>query len=166
MIRSCLLVLVVLSPSVTSASVKKMLKVEEEATKRSTEGKNMVIDQIVVADEGETVFLPSPSPLPGQPYALSWSRRGKEIFRWVIRQTPSDVNSSTHAGLVLTIKIIFSTSLWTRGWAKPKPKLCARTEIPVFVLGLPEIPAYRLQLSGRKQEDFVPVHLFHFHFLK
>ena len=30
----------------------------------------------------------------------------------------------------------------------------ARTEIPVFALGLPEIPAFRLQLSGRKQEDF------------
>ena len=29
-----------------------------------------------------------------------------------------------------------------------------KTEIPVFALGLLEIPAYRLQMSGRKQEDF------------
>ena len=42
-----------------------------------------------------------------------------------------------------------------RGWTEPKPKLCARTEIPAFGLGLQEIPAYRLQLSGRKQEDFI-----------
>ena len=75
-----LLVLVVLPSSVLSASVKKMLEVEEQPNKRSTEGK-MVIDHIVKVKEGETVFLPSPSPLPGQPYALSWTRRGKEIFR-------------------------------------------------------------------------------------
>ena len=43
----------------------------------------------------------------------------------------------------------------SRGTAKPKPKLFARTEIPVFGLGRPEIPAYWLQLSGRKQEDFI-----------
>ena len=36
---------------------------------------------------------------------------------------------------------------------KPKLKLCAITEIPVFALGLPEIPAYRLQMPGRKQDD-------------
>ena len=41
-----------------------------------------------------------------------------------------------------------------RGWAKPKPTLFARTEIPVFASGLPKIPAYRLQMSGRKLEDF------------
>ena len=29
----------------------------------------------------------------------------------------------------------------------------ARTEIPVFALGLPEIPAYRLHVSGRKQKE-------------
>ena len=44
---------------------------------------------------------------------------------------------------------------WDRGWAKPKPKHYARSKIPVFASGLPEIPAYRLQLSGRKQEEFV-----------
>ena len=38
------------------------------------------------------------------------------------------------------------------GWTKPKPKLCGRTKIPVFPSGLQEIQAYRLQLSGRKQE--------------
>ena len=37
---------------------------------------------------------------------------------------------------------------------KPKLKLCAIAEIPVFALGLPEIPAFQLLLSGRKQEDF------------
>ena len=34
-----------------------------------------------------------------------------------------------------------------RGWAKTKPKLCASTKLFVFSIGLPEIPAYRLQLK-------------------
>ena len=80
MICAFQLVLVALSPAaVLSASVKKMLDVEVQPNKG---GKNMVIDHIVEVEEGETVFLPSPAPLPaGQPSSLSWSRRGKEIFR-------------------------------------------------------------------------------------
>ena len=42
-----------------------------------------------------------------------------------------------------------------RGWTEPKPKLYARTEIPAFGLGLQEIPAYRLQLTGRKEENYI-----------
>ena len=41
----------------------------------------------------------------------------------------------------------------SRGWAEPEPKLCARIKILVFVWRLPEIPAFRLQLSGRKPEE-------------
>ena len=43
--------------------------------------------------------------------------------------------------------------LSNRGWAEPEPKLCARIEILVFVWRLLEIPAFRLQLSGRKPEE-------------
>ena len=75
-----LLVLLVLPSLVLSASVKKMLEVEEQPKKRSTES-DLVIDHIVEVEEGETVFLPSPARLPDQPDSLSWSRRGKEIFR-------------------------------------------------------------------------------------
>ena len=40
------------------------------------------------------------------------------------------------------------------GWEEPKPKLCARTKIPVLGLGLSEIQAYWLQLSGRERKYF------------
>ena len=43
--------------------------------------------------------------------------------------------------------------LSSRGWAGPEPKLCARIEILVFVWRLTEIPAFRLQLSGRKPKE-------------
>ena len=74
-----LLVFIVLPSFVMSASVKKMLDVE--TNKRSVEDNKMVIDRIVEVEEGETVFLPSPNPLPGEPDSVSWSRRGKEICR-------------------------------------------------------------------------------------
>ena len=37
----------------------------------------------------------------------------------------------------------------SRGWAKTKPKVWARTKISVFALGPQEIPAYRLKLRWR-----------------
>ena len=43
--------------------------------------------------------------------------------------------------------------LSSRGWAEPEPKLSARIEILIFVWRLTEIPAFRLQLSGRKPEE-------------
>ena len=46
-------------------------------------------------------------------------------------------------------------SIGHRGWAEPEPKLCARIKILVFVWRLPEIPAFRLQMSGRKQEEYI-----------
>ena len=82
MICAFQLVLVVLPSAVLSASMKKMLDVEVQPNKRSLDDNKMVVDHIVEVEEGETVFLPSPSPLPpGKPYSVSWSRRGKEIFR-------------------------------------------------------------------------------------
>ena len=82
MICAFQLMLVVLPSAVLSASVKKMLEVEVQPNKRSLDDNKMVVDHIVEVEEGETVFLPSPSPLPpGKPNSVSWSRRGKEIFR-------------------------------------------------------------------------------------
>ena len=82
MTRAFQLVLVVLPSVVLSASVKKMLEVEVHTNKRSLDDKEMVVEHIVEVEEGETVFLPPPTPLPpGKPDFVSWSRRGKEIFR-------------------------------------------------------------------------------------
>ena len=47
----------------------------------------------------------------------------------------------------------FRLLLSSRGWAEAEPKLCAIIEILVFVWRLTEIPAFRLQLSGRKPEE-------------
>ena len=73
-----LLVLAALPPSVRSVSVKRML-VEEEPPK---EGGKEVIDHVVEVDEGESVLLQAATyPLFGQLESMSWSRRGREIFR-------------------------------------------------------------------------------------
>ena len=48
-----------------------------------------------------------------------------------------------------------------RGWAEPESKLFARIEILVFVWRLPQIQAFWLQLSGRKEEKYIrPIYLF------
>ena len=48
-----------------------------------------------------------------------------------------------------------------RGWTEPKPKLWAKTKIGSCSIKIQEIPAYRPQFSGRKQEEYIlPVHLF------
>ena len=49
----------------------------------------------------------------------------------------------------------------SRGWTEPKPKLWAKTKIGSCSIRKQEIPAYRQQLSGRKQGEYIlPVHLF------
>ena len=73
-----LLVLAALPPSVRSVSVKRML-VEVEPPK---EGGKEVIDHVVEVDEEESVLLQAATyPLFGQLESMSWSRRGREIFR-------------------------------------------------------------------------------------
>ena len=57
-------------------------------------------------------------------------------------------------------KTLFTSYAWERGWAETKTKVCARTEISVFNFGPQEIPAYWLKLPGRKQKDFISLHLF------
>ena len=52
-----------------------------------------------------------------------------------------------------------------RGWAEPEPKLCARTEILVFVWILLEIPAFQFQLSGTKPEEHPFTFTFTWNFL-
>ena len=78
MLRSLfLLVLVVLPPSVRSVSVKRILEVEPPK-----EGGKEVIDHVVEVDEGEPVLLQAATyPPSGQLLSMSWSRRGREIFR-------------------------------------------------------------------------------------
>ena len=72
-----LLVLVALPPSVRSVSVKRRLEVEPPK-----EGGKEVIDHVVEVDEGESVLLQAATyPLSGQLQSMSWSRRGREIFR-------------------------------------------------------------------------------------
>ena len=72
-----LLVLVALPPSVRSVSVKRILEVEP-----AKEGGKEVIDHVVEVDEGESVLLQAATyPLSGQLESMSWSRRGREIFR-------------------------------------------------------------------------------------
>ena len=51
------------------------------------------------------------------------------------------------------------------GWAEAGLKLCTRIEILVFVWRLSEIPAYRLQLSGRKPEEYPSTFTFTLNFL-
>ena len=77
-----LLVLAALPPSVRSVSVKRILEVEPPK-----EGGKEVIDHVVEVDEGESVLLQAANiPLSGQLESMSWSRRGREIFRcWVLR---------------------------------------------------------------------------------
>ena len=78
-----LLVLVALPPSVRSVSVKRRLEVEPPK-----EGGKEVIDHVVEVDEGESVFLQAATfPLSGQLLSMSWSRRGKEIFRCCVLRT-------------------------------------------------------------------------------
>ena len=73
-----LLVLAALPSSVRSVSVKRML-VEVEPPK---EGGKDVIDHVVEVNEGEPVLLQAATyPLSGQLESMSWSRRGREIFR-------------------------------------------------------------------------------------
>ena len=49
----------------------------------------------------------------------------------------------------------------SRGWTEPKPRLWAKTKIGSCSIRIQKIPAYRLQLSGRKQEEYIlPVHSF------
>lgn len=84
MIRAVQLISLVLGAhsSMLNASVKNRLELEVQPNNGGMERGEMVTDQIVEVNEQETVRLPSPTPLPaGQPYTLSWSRRGKEIFR-------------------------------------------------------------------------------------
>ena len=78
-----LLVLAALPPSVRSVSVKRRL-VEVEPPKK---GGKEVIDHVVEVDEGESALLQAATfPISGQLESMSWSRRGKEIFRcWVLR---------------------------------------------------------------------------------
>ena len=78
-----LLVLAALPPSVKSVSVKRRL-VEVEPPKK---GGKEVIDHVVEVDEGESALLQAATfPLSGQLQSMSWSRRGREIFRcWVLR---------------------------------------------------------------------------------
>ena len=62
---------------------------EEEAEKQADveveppkEGGKEVIDQVVEVDEGESALLQAATyPLFGQLESMSWSRRGREIFR-------------------------------------------------------------------------------------
>ena len=49
-------------------------------------------------------------------------------------------------------KTLFTSYAWDRGWAETKTKVCARTEISVFALGIQEIPAYRH--TRKKAERF------------
>ena len=72
-----LLVLAALPPSVKSVSVKRRLEVEPPK-----EGGKDVIDHVVEVNEGEPVLLQAATfPLSGQLESMSWSRRGREIFR-------------------------------------------------------------------------------------
>ena len=78
-----LLVLVALPPSVRSVSVKRILEVEAPK-----EGGKEVIDHVVEVDEGESVLLQAATyPLSGQLESMSWSRRGREIFRCCVLRT-------------------------------------------------------------------------------
>ena len=78
-----LLVLVALPPSVRSVSVKSRLEVEPPK-----EGGKEVIDHLVEVDEGESVLLQAANiPLSGQLESMSWSRRGREIFRCCVLRT-------------------------------------------------------------------------------
>ena len=78
-----LLVLVALPPSVRSVSVKRRLEVEPPK-----EGGKEVIDPVVEVDEGESVLLQAATyPLSGQLESMSWSRRGREIFRCSVLRT-------------------------------------------------------------------------------
>ena len=78
MLRSLvLLLLAALPPSVRSVSVKRILEVEPPM-----EGGKEAIDHVVEVDEGESVLLQAANiPLSGQLESMSWSRRGREIFR-------------------------------------------------------------------------------------
>ena len=79
-----LLVLAALPSSVRSVSVKRML-VEVEPPK---EGGKDVIDHVVEVNEGEPVLLQAATfPLSGQLESMSWSRRGREIFRCCVLRT-------------------------------------------------------------------------------
>ena len=78
-----LLVLVALPPSVRSVSVKRRLEVEPPK-----EGGKEVIDHVVEVDEGEPVLLQAATyPPSGQLLSMSWSRRGREIFRCCVLRT-------------------------------------------------------------------------------
>ena len=80
------LVFVVLAappPSVSSVSVKRLVEVEPPK-----EGGKEVIDPVVEVDEGESVLLQAANiPLSGQLESMSWSRRGREIFRCCVLRT-------------------------------------------------------------------------------
>ena len=78
-----LLVLVALPPSVRSVSVKRILEVEPPK-----EGGKEVIDHLVEVDEGESVLLQAATyPLSGQLESMTWSMRGREIFRCRVLRT-------------------------------------------------------------------------------
>ena len=78
-----LLVLAALPPSVRSVSVRR--KPEVELNKA---GGKEVIDHVVEVDEGEPVLLQAATfPLSGQLQSMSWSRRGREIFRCCVLRT-------------------------------------------------------------------------------
>ena len=56
--------------------------------------------------------------------------------------------------LVLALALVETLQILI-GSAEPESKLCARIEILVFVSRLPEILAFRLQMSGRKQKEYI-----------
>ena len=98
--------------SMLNASVKNGLELEVQPNNGGMERGEMVTDHIVEANERETVCLPSPTPLPaGQPYTLSWSRRGKEIFRWVVIVISFDANSQTQFGFLYPISTTHQQNL-------------------------------------------------------
>ena len=108
----------------------------ELGTTKQTDGKDYSCVSVCL----ETVL----TKLGGSP----WQQREVEDMMRVLNK-----QMRAHSGLPepLAISVLLCHASG-RGWAETKTKVGARTEILVFGLGLQEIPAYGLKLTGRKQK--------------